>query len=73
MKKIYLTFLFVPGAYSTRKIEEARVGDSLKATDSELLAFVNSIGIKIREVDLTKEEELKHLNLQKELEVYSNN
>ena len=42
--------------YSTRKIEEARVGDSpLKATDSELLAFANSIGIKIREVDLTKE------------------
>ena len=67
-------FPFVPGAYSTRKIEEARVGDSpLKATDSELLAFVNSIGIKIREVDLTKERRIKNLNFQKELEVYNNN
>ena len=53
-------FPFVPGAYSTRKIEEARVGDSpLKATNSELLAFVNSIGIKIREIDLTKERRIK--------------
>ena len=53
-------FPFVPGAYSTRKIEEARVGDSpLKATDSELLAFANSIGIKIREIDLTRERRIK--------------
>ena len=53
-------FPFVPGAYSTRKIEEARVGDSpLKATNSELLAFLNSIGVKIREVDLTKERRIK--------------
>ena len=59
-------FPFVPGAYSTRKIEEARVGDSpLKATDSELLAFANSIGIKIREVDLTKERRIKTFEFSK--------
>ena len=53
-------FPFVPGAYSTRKIEEARVGDSpLKATNSELLAFLNAVGIKIREIDLTKERRIK--------------
>ena len=59
-------FPFVPGAYSTRKIEEARVGDSpLKATDSELVAFVNSIGIKIREVDITKERRIKTFEFSK--------
>ena len=61
-------FPFVPGAYSTRKIEEARVGDSpLKATDSELVAFVNSIGIKIREVDITKERRIKTFEFSKKV------
>jgi hypothetical protein len=53
-------FPFVPGAYSTKKIEKARVSKSpLRTDDNELLAFLNTVGIKLQKVDLTKLKRVK--------------
>ena len=53
--RIIPNFPFVPGAYSTQKIEKARVSKSpLRTDDNELLAFLNTVGIKLQKVDLTK-------------------
>ena len=58
--RIIPNFPFVPGAYSTKKIEKARVSKSpLRTDDNELLAFLNTVGIKLQKVDLTKLKRVK--------------
>ena len=53
-------FPFIPGSYATKKIEKARVSkDPLRQDRSELLAFLNSVGFKLKEVDLTRLKVLK--------------
>ena len=48
-------FPFIPGSYASKKIEKARVSkDPLRQDRSELLAFLNSIGFKLQQVDLTR-------------------
>ena len=65
-QRLIPNFPFVPGAYGTERIERARVGEGpLKASDSELLALANAVGIKIRPVDLTRERKVKTFEFSK--------
>jgi hypothetical protein len=55
LKKMIPNFPFVPGSYSTERIEAARRDDSpLSRSESELLAFFNSIGFKVNKADISK-------------------
>ena len=55
LKKMIPNFPFVPGSYSTERIEAARRDDSpLSRGESELLAFFNSIGFKVNIADISK-------------------
>jgi len=55
LKRLVPNFPFVPGSYSTERIERARKDTSqLKRSESELLAFFNTLGFKIEEADLSR-------------------
>ena len=55
LKRLIPNFPFVPGSYSTERIERARKDTSqLKRSESELLAFFNTLGFKIEEADLSR-------------------
>ena len=55
LKRLVPNFPFVPFSYSTERIERARKDTSqLKRSESELLAFFNTLGFKIEEADLSR-------------------
>jgi len=62
-------FPFVPGAYSTQRIEKVRAEkpSPLKRDDTELIAFLNAVGIKINRTDLTKLKAVKSFEFRKKV------
>ena len=55
-QRIIPNFPFVPGSYSTKRIERARKGKEtgFRAEESELVAFFNSVGFKYQKTDIQK-------------------
>ena len=55
-QRIVPNFPFVPGSYSTKRIERARKGKetSFRAKETELIAFFNAIGIKYLKTNIKK-------------------
>jgi hypothetical protein len=60
LQRLMPNFPFVPGGYSTKRIERARKGESKFAPDeSELIAFLNSVGIKLSKADIPRLRKIK--------------
>ena len=60
LQRIMPNFPFVPSAYSTKRIEKARKGESKFAPDeSEFVAFLNSVGIKLSRADIPRLRKIK--------------
>ena len=60
LQRIMPNFPFVPSAYSTKRIEKARKGGSKFAPDeSEFVAFLNSVGIKLSRADIPRLRKIK--------------
>ena len=55
-QRIIPNFPFVPGSYSTQRIERARKGKEtpFRSEESELVAFFNSVGFKFQKVNIKK-------------------
>ena len=55
-QRIIPNFPFVPGSYSTARIERARKGKEtgFRAEESEAIAFLNSVGFKFQKTDIKK-------------------
>jgi hypothetical protein len=55
-QRIIPNFPFVPGSYSTQRIERARKGKEtpFRSEESELNAFFNSVGFKFQKVNIKK-------------------
>ena len=61
-------FPFVPGGYSTKRIERARKGESKFAPDeSEFIAFLNSVGIKLSKADIPRLRKIKSFEFRKRI------
>ena len=55
LKRLIPNFPFIPGSYSTERIKRAREDKStLARNESELLAFLNTVGVKIEEADISR-------------------
>jgi len=55
LKRLIPNFPFIPGSYSTERIKRAREDKStLARSESELLAFLNTVGVKIEEADISR-------------------
>ena len=53
LKKLIPNFPFVPGSYSTERIEKARKDTSpLRRDETEFMAFLNTLGFKINKTDV---------------------
>ena len=55
-QRIIPNFPFVPGSYSTARIERARKGKEtgFRSEESEAVAFLNSVGFKFQKTDIKK-------------------
>ncbi len=59
-KRLIPNFPFVPGSYSTERIQKARTDKSpLSRNESELLAFFNTLGFKITKTNLSQLKTIK--------------
>ena len=60
LKRLIPNFPFVPGSYSTERIQKARTDTSpLSRNESELLAFFNTLGFKITKTNLSQLKTIK--------------
>ena len=55
-QRIIPNFPFVPGSYSTKRVERARKGQDspFRGEESELVAFFNAVGFKYKKVGFKK-------------------
>jgi hypothetical protein len=68
LQRIMPNFPFVPGGYSTRRIERARKGESKFAPDeSEFIAFLNSVGIKLSKADIPRLRKIKSFEFRRRI------
>jgi hypothetical protein len=66
LKRLIPNFPFVPGSYSTERIEKARKDESpLRRNESELLAFFNTLGFKIEKTDLSRLKSIKGMEFRR--------
>ena len=67
-QRIMPNFPFVPGGYSTKRIERARKGESKFAPDeSEFIAFLNSVGIKLSKADIPRLRKIKSFEFRRRI------
>ena len=68
-QRIIPNFPFVPGSYSTARIERARKGKEtgFRAEESELVAFFNSVGFKYQKTDIKKLRTVKGFEFRKKI------
>ena len=68
-QRIIPNFPFVPGSYSTQRIERARKGKetSFRSEESELVAFLNSVGLKFQKVNINKLRSAKGFEFQRKV------
>ena len=65
-QRIIPNFPFVPGSYSTARIERARKGKEtgFRSEESEAVAFLNSVGFKFQKTDIKNLDIIgSHVNL----------
>ena len=68
LKKLIPNFPFIPGSYSTERIKKARTDKSVLArNESELLAFLNTVGVKIEEADISRLRTIKGFEYRRRL------
>ena len=68
LKRLIPNFPFIPGSYSTERIRKAREDKStLARSESELLAFLNTVGVKIEEADVSRLRTIKGLEYRRKL------
>jgi len=68
LKKLIPNFPFIPGSYSTERIKKARTDTSVLArNESELLAFLNTVGVKIEEADISRLRTIKGFEYRRRL------
>ena len=68
LKKLIPNFPFIPGSYSTERIKKARTDKSVLArSESELLAFLNTVGVKIEEADISRLRTIKGFEYRRRL------
>ena len=68
LKRLIPNFPFVPGSYSTERIRKARDDKStLARNESELLAFLNTVGVKIEEADISRLRTIKGFEYRRRL------
>jgi hypothetical protein len=68
LKRLIPNFPFIPGSYSTERIKRARQDKSeLARSESELLAFLNTVGVKIEEADVSRLRTIKGLEYRRRL------
>ena len=72
LKRFIPNFQFVPGSYSTERIKRAREDKStLARNESELLAFLNTVGVKIEEADISRLRTIKGFEYKNSLESFA--
>ena len=68
LKRLIPNFPFIPGSYSTERIRKAREDKStLARSESEFLAFLNTVGVKIEEADIARLRTIKGLEYRRRL------
>jgi len=68
LKRLIPNFPFIPGSYSTERIRKAREDKStLARSESEFLAFLNTVGVKIEEADISRLRTIKGLEYRRKL------
>ena len=68
-QRIIPNFPFVPGSYSTARIERARKGKEtgFRSEESEAVAFLNSVGFKFQKTDIKKLRTVKGFEFKKKM------
>jgi len=68
LKRLIPNFPFVPGSYSTERIARARKDESpLKRNETELMAFLNTLGFKIDKTNLSRLKTIKGFEFRRQL------
>ncbi len=72
LKRLIPNFPFVPGSYSTERIARARDDKSpLARNETELLAFLNTVGVKIEEADISRLRTIKGFEFRRRVKRYT--
>ena len=68
LKRLIPNFPFVPGSYSTERIARARDDKSpLARNETELIALLNTLGVKIEEADIGRLRTIKGMEYRRRL------